>query len=312
MTPTHRLPLLLIIILGGLSACPGNQTAPPGPIKSLGPLGSMQSAMVCTSGACAQDTNAAHAAVVFITMNMSAGQASCSGTLAASNVVITAGHCVSQENSSALISANNIDVYFGNSCAQCMYGSCSCTHSAVTAVHRHPSYDYTGPLNDVSVLIIASKPSSVTPIPMLPYASAGSIAASTTVEFSGFGVDNSLQNSGVKLHATNTLNGVCNSSNGCGSMSGIPIEPWVIWYDENPGGPCSGDSGGPAFWKDGTGKEYVIAATSYGDQNCQYMGTSTFLPHFANPSGDNFLLSYVGAGYANGHACTGAADCTNG
>jgi MYXO-CTERM domain-containing protein len=54
----------------------------------------------------------------------------------------------------------------------------------------------------------------------------------------------------------------------------------MFGYDQQPGGPCSGDSGGPSYiLRDGV--EYVAGVTSYGDQECAQYGASTTADRFA-------------------------------
>jgi secreted trypsin-like serine protease len=42
--------------------------------------------------------------------------------------------------------------------------------------------------------------------------------------------------------------------------------------DEDKGGTCSGDSGGPAFWTEKDGTEILVGITSSGDPNCVSTG----------------------------------------
>jgi MYXO-CTERM domain-containing protein len=308
VTTLPRLPFL--VALCGLLACAGDSPPRAGPPV---PTLSTKQPMVCVSGECDADLNPAHDAVVFIVMMTPSGQASCSGTLVADDLVVTAGHCVSDHWGNLNGAVGNYAVWFGDDCAACVTGSCSCTARSVTALERHPSYEHSfggtgGPLNDVAVLTITGKPSSVTPIPVLPNALAANVQGGTTVEFSGFGVDDpSSTSTGVKLHVSDELIGVCDDPSGCGAGF---YSPWTIFYDQQPGGPCYGDSGGPAFVTVG-GVEYVVGVTSYGDLNCTSFGVSTNLTHFDDPSADNFVGSYLSAGFPDGHACASSGGCLN-
>jgi hypothetical protein len=108
------------------------------------------------------------------------------------------------------------------------------------------------------------------------------------LEFVGFGVTET-GSSGVKMTVTNNLNWVCTSAGGCDLGSGAYAVQYTICQDQTPGGPCSGDSGGPAFVRR-AGKEYVCGITSYGDaDNCQYYGCSTKVDEY-----ETFIRTFAG------------------
>ncbi|MGC4120302.1 MAG: trypsin-like serine protease [Myxococcales bacterium] len=318
MKRTSLLPALAALF----AACPQNPATPPdGAPKTLGPIGSMQRGIVGGSG----DTNTAHTAVAYIEISTSAGGASCTGTLVNGNWVVTAAHCTWDcypESTCSQVDRgiNNTNAYY-----VCFTQPGSITPdnnrcSTVTEVHRHPSWDTnksarTNIYDDVAVLKLASNAQtkwSITPIPVLPSTLLSNLTAGTTVEYSGFGLQNYPNNcgyncpSGTRYHVSAKLDKVCYSSGGCYLSSGGVASNNTICGSQTPGGTCSGDSGGPAFLKV-NGTEYVVGATSYGDQNCALFGCSTNLAKF-----ESFLSQYLGPGYANGHTCSQALDCRSG
>jgi hypothetical protein len=109
---------------------------------------------------------------------------------------------------------------------------------------------------------------------------------------------------GVKMTITNNLDWVCTSPGGCSLGSGRYASPNTICQDQNPGGPCSGDSGGPALVVR-NGQEYVAGITSYGDQNCTLYGCSTKVDAF-----EDFIMDFVGG--VPGASCNASTDCLSG
>ena len=210
------------------------------------------------------DTNPAHMATVALTQGPN-GSFFCSGTLITDTVVLTAGHCLQG-------SSGNPYVFFGDDVRR------NGEYRATVEGEVHPDYNGQSIRNDIALLRLASPaPTDIESIPYLP-AELGLSAADqgvTTVDFSGFGRDEN-NNSGVKLHVVDTIDVVCD---GPGSCAGY-VNPLMFGYDQQPGGPCSGDSGGPSYILRG-GVEYVAGVTSYGDQDCAQYGASTTADRFA-------------------------------
>jgi len=212
----------------------------------------------------------AHMATVALT-NGPGSDFFCSGTLITSTVVLTAGHCLWGGSS-------GIEVYFGPDV------SAGGDYRAVIEGEVHPDFDMQSIEGDIALVRLASPaPAGVTPIPFLPNAQGLTSADEgvTTVDFSGFGVDEH-NSSGVKLHVEDIIDVVCDNINGC---------DWVnnraFGYDQQPGGPCSGDSGGPAYvFRNSV--EYVAGITSYGDQQCDRYGVSTTVDRY-----EDFINSFI-------------------
>jgi len=224
----------------------------------------------------------------------------CTGTLITNEWVLTAAHCVESDpymqNCNRPVSASRMQVGFG------VYES-SATWRNVSEVHQHQDWDCQYLINDITLLKLSgSPPEGVTPIPYLPSTLALTNSdVGIDLEFSGYGQTQS-GSTGTRLHVTNKLDLVCTSPSGCGNYA----SPNTICYDENPGGPCSGDSGGPAFVLR-SGTKYVGGVTSYGDQNCTQFGCSTKVDAF-----DAWIAGFIGTTLPLGSVCSAGTQCASG
>ncbi|HOX47464.1 MAG TPA: trypsin-like serine protease [Myxococcota bacterium] len=223
------------------------------------------------------DNVASHTAVVAITNGSGTGYY-CSGTLIAPDVVLTAAHCLQGET------AAGTDIFFGANAYQPAGGQ----YRSVSDLEPHPQYD--GWLNDIALIRMSSAaPAGIAPILALPEALGLTSADNntTTVDFSGFGLTEN-DTDGVKLHVDGTIALVCAGPADC-TYSGNDVVAMSFAYSQagSIGGPCSGDSGGPAFVvRDGV--EYVAGVTSYGDQQCTDYGVSTTVSAF-----EAFIADYL-------------------
>ncbi len=238
------------------------------------------------------DTSAAHDAVIMLYHNSGV---MCSGTLVSQRVILTAAHCVHN------MDRTGFTVFFGTNVNDQNNGE----WVGVSDVWEHPGYslnqtDVSQPttLNDIAMVRLnRDAPSGVQPIPYLPQGYALSQAdVGTQITFVGFGKDEAGQ-VGRKLFIVGSLGLACDGPSNC-YYDGVPIGPHYIAFDERSGGPCSGDSGGPALVVR-NGQEYVAGVASYVDQNCQYFGASTKVDAYQTEIED-----FIG----NTHP----EDCTNG
>jgi len=233
-----------------------------------------------------QDTSLEHQAVVAVYDDY----ALCTGTWIGSNVVLTAGHCVS---------SRPMRVGFGNNINWAM------NWRTVTEKLVHPQYSASAYsiVNDIAMVRFSgAPPTGTTPIPNLP--SVLEITGTdigTVLTYVGFGQTSaSGGTTGVKMVMTNDLRWVCTSSGGCGYPAGYN----TICEDQTPSGICSGDSGGPAIIVRGA-REYVAGVASYTGQNCAEFGCSTKVDEY-----ESFIRDWVGG--EPGDPCSGSLDCDSG
>ncbi len=251
--------------------------------------------------------NAPYGAVVSIHDNSRQGISIypfCSGTLIADDVILTAGHCMERTKPSA------VAIYFGDS-APAEYTAGTLTYDdfhMASDVQVHPQYNSRQITNDIALIRLSAPVTGITPVPALPM-SEGFTSADGAVldndgnvltpgidlDFAGFGMDEN-DEYGVKLHLVGSLHHLQGDHQ--------------IYYNQplSDGGPCSGDSGGPAFINRG-GTTYVAGITSYGDANCAIYGVSTRTDFF-----ETFINDFTGTGGGTDPQpeCNVDTDCPSG
>jgi secreted trypsin-like serine protease len=264
-----------------------------------------------------------HDAVVSLHTRYSNGSVAaaifCSGTLITSTVVLTAAHCLDTAKGGSTFktrSPSTVAIYVGNqpsSGTGAVYG--------VSETIIHPSYNRNALRNDIALIRLASPVAGVTPVPHLP-ASLGftSADAGSPINFAGFGLTET-NSSGTKLQVTIPLGGLGCSVAGCTNAGDSATQ---ISYAQSGGvgGPCSGDSGGPAFITRG-GQVYVGATTSYGDSGCTVYGVSNradafegwidaFIDGGSSGSSSSSSTSAAGGGQTCGDGTCGSDESCDG
>lgn len=224
----------------------------------------------------------------------------CTGTLIASNYVLTAAHCISYCNDG---DPTNIEDYrpymkvgIGNS-----ESSLSYTYE-IDKFISHSDFVCTTRLikNDIALIKLKKHVPSNVATPILPLPPELAVTASEidesdiTVTHVGFGKTNAYNDysSGTKYKANDTLVAVCPLSGKRSSYcSSAALTNGFVYfhYDIDEVSTCQGDSGGPSFIKR-NGVNYVLGVTSWGEEYCKGWSATTNVSDYY----DAFIKPNVG------------------
>ena len=212
----------------------------------------------------------------YVVESDSTGSASCTGSVIAPNVVLTAAHCVLDERtdkpldpSAFTITTGTLDLANGGTRQV----------SKVTSVAVGPGFSFRTLRPDEAVLVLATP----TTAPAITLATAADTALYTpgeSVVLAGWGLEKAGdRDTPTELQTTNTQ---LQSDTACSeSAAGSPIDFQPGWMLCTAGGgiACKGDSGGPIIapvtpspaslsdWR-------LIGTTSWGDNTCGYLSVA--------------------------------------
>lgn len=184
----------------------------------------------------------------------------CSGTLIAPRVFLTAGHCTI-DLSAYVTGAQDVHISFGPNVVD------PATWHDVESWEASPAYNW-GPMSDphdVGVVILKDPVSGLGFGALAPDAgfldglwAQGKLNVTTQFLNVGYGSDQNFADTNVREFSWSSFRNL--------------HKAW-IYLSQNVhtgnGGTCFGDSGGPTFYVDDAGNEYVVAVTSWGDAMCK-------------------------------------------
>jgi len=225
----------LFVLASTILGCgdPSSQVAPDSP----------ESLCATIVGGFPDDMNSAVAALVGAD-----GELYCTGTLVGSadsrSLVLTAAHCLDWPITG---------VIFGERYTNPQ------THAAVESVRVHPDFDELSGDFDFAILVLDELVVGVQPLPFAGSRGTGDdLELGTPLVFIGYGeTEHDLENS-----RRNAVSGTV-----------LSLTDASFSYGQDEGGPCYGDSGGPALALL-RGELAVVGVTSHGDGGCWSSGVS--------------------------------------
>lgn len=183
--------------------------------------------------------------VFFVISTFNNGQQGfCTGTLISPRVILTAGHCVDP----AREGAQSVMVRVMNEPNDTMLMMSDLRN--VVQIRRHPGYSGQG-ANDLALLQLENAIGGVTPELIARTAP----AANAPIRVVGYGRTSATgaSDSGTRRAVSTTISRVMSETFEFGRAGALGI--------------CSGDSGGPTFWRAPDGRDRVIGVHSYGTTN---------------------------------------------
>ena len=204
----------------------------------------------------------------------------CTGTLIRSDLILTAAHCISDFSKDLGIGENllaqNILVGFGRKVFTSIDADSRSKLRQVRTLIVHPKYVAgsvtkveSASMYDIALIRLNEKaPATAKVASLAPNSFA--LERGQYIRLVGFGVTD-----GVTDQRTREMMEVDVQ------IQNPEFSPTQFTYSVvNGKGSCSGDSGGPAYYRRGSGELMLLGVTSWGDRLCQEIGAYTSVPYF--------------------------------
>ncbi len=208
----------------------------------------------------------------------------CTATLIAPRVLLTAAHCVSEDD--ALPTA-----HFG-----AIPGSGDVA-VPLTLARRHPAFDPNQLTNDIAVALLADDAPAGSTVSSLPAAPLDDSDVGMALRLVGFGRTSADDSSAPqKREGTATLGALTDDT---------------LTFAPSPSQTCEGDSGGPAFASIGGGAEAIVGVTSSGDPGCDVMASDMRVDAYAQDFIAPFLAATAAGAAGAGDRCYYEGNCAD-
>jgi secreted trypsin-like serine protease len=212
----------------------------------------------------------------------------CSGTLIAPTVVLTAGHCATDESSGAALAPDGYKIVTGavdvmNSTRQL---------STVSKVVVNPHYDPSNFSGDAALLVL-NTPSTAPTVRLANPDETGLDTPGTVAMIAGWGIPYAGGPWSPLLQAAPTT---VQGPDYCAQFNDWYIPDWETCAVDAAAfstGTCNGDSGGPLLTTNGNGHAVEIGVTSVGPVNCNTYTADYFTRADAISTWANDVVSLI-------------------
>ncbi|MDO9410326.1 trypsin-like serine protease [Patulibacter sp.] len=208
----------------------------------------------------------------------------CSGTILDPTHVLTAAHCVVEENGTRA-TPDQVAVAAGTVDVTTPQGRATGAVKGVATIRVHPRYSAGGFFDDAAVLTLSTPLDFSVPTiqPLAMVRSGTNVSPGRSVRVSGFGITGANAGDFGRLRAVNVRSVIGGSA--CANTA-----PGAFLCTQGTRkGACSGDSGGTATIGSGTARR-LIGVTDIADSNCQGLN---FFANVAAPEIRTFIDAAV-------------------
>lgn len=196
------------------------------------------------------------------------GVFSCTGTVVAPRVVLTAAHCVESIEKGTITPPSNYALTTG------IVDPRRADHSSifhVVANHVFPGFD-PGILHGDAAILVLDRPTTAPPIPLAGAGDAALYAGGAEAQLAGWGLTRGdAKETPPHLRATTTVvkpASFCRQKISPFYKPFLPTAQTCVLSKDRKSGGCFGDSGGPAIGKRADGSAVQLGITSTGGPEC--------------------------------------------